>query len=567
MSVWLGRHKLEAGASAKMGMRERRTVVFDLRPEPWLPVLGADGAPVRVGILTALVQSHEILGFACEAPTLVPAVLRHVLVPLVIDALQLTDRAAWVAMFRRGKFSDEQVASITGYLERYGDRFDLFHPIVPFGQVAGLRTDSDTTRPVSVLVPHEPAGSVVPVFSDRCDALPLSLSPADAVLWLLHVQCWDSGAIKTGAAGDPLASKGKTMGNPVGPLGQIGVVVPTGRTLFETILLNTPVGAERPSGDMPPWRREPDTAEWSKRPAVGVVDLLTWQARRVRLFPDRTEAGVMVSRAVLAGGDRLETVPEWEPHTAWRRKSTNGRDPWYPSRHRPGRRGWQGLDALLASTRSNEAAGGGDKEALHRSSVLLERLREPEVAAALGTSYPLTVQLCALHYNSKLSGIVDASADSVPVSVAALLGGSARDAVVGIADMTSSVGRVLRLAQSDLRSAVGLDPLPVGSDKLLDAEFYFAIDPAVRRALRDLRAANGDSNEVENCLTGWELIAFDTATRVARNLFESATPSMFGFRTNGAFTYSYGKARRLFAKRLRETLARAAAAEPTTRKD
>jgi hypothetical protein len=178
----------------------------------------------------------------------------------------------------------------------------------------------------------------------------------------------------------------------------------------------------------------------------------------------------------------------------------------------------------------------------------------------------LTVQLCALHYNSKVSGIVDASADSVPVSVAALLGGAARDAVVGIAEMTSSVGRVLRLAQSDLRSTVGLDPLPVGSDKLLDAEFYFAIDPAVRRALRDLRAA-GNSDEVESCLAEWELVAFDTAAGVGRNLFERATPSMFGFRTNGAFTYSYGKTRRLFVKRLRETLTRAAAARSMTRKD
>lgn len=542
-------------------------MVFDLRSERWLPVLGADGAPTRVGIVNALTRSHEMLGFACELPTLVPAVLRHVLVPLVIDALELTDRAAWVAMFQRGKFSAEEVTAITGYLERYGDRFDLFHPILPFGQVAGLRTDSGATRPVSVLIPHEPAGSVVPIFSGRCDALPISLSPADAALWLLHAQCWDSGAIKTGAVGAPLVRNGKSMGNPVGPLGQIGVVVPTGRTLFDTILLNTPVEAERPLSDVPPWCREPDTAAWSKRAAVGVVDLLTWQARRVRLIPDQTETGVMVSRAILAGGDRLENVPEWEPHTAWRRKSANGRDPWYPFRARPGRRGWQGLDSLLAVGRSRGAAGGDEKESLYRSSVLLERLREPEMAAALGTDYPLTVQLCALHYNSKLSGIVDMSADSVPVSVGALLGGSARDAVLGIAEMTSSVGRVLRFAQSDLRLAIGLDALPFGSDKLLDAEFYFAIDPAVRRALRDLRAANEDSGEVENCLTEWELAAFDTAAGVARNLFEGASPSTFGFRTNGPFTYSYGKARGLFAKRLRETLARANAARSTTRKD
>lgn len=539
-------------------------MVFDLRYEPWLPVMGANGTPTRAGIVAALVKSHELLGFACEAPTLTPAVLRHVLVPLVMDALRLTDRARWASMFRCGRFSDEEAASIADYLDRYSDRFDLFHPIYPFGQVAGLRTESDATRPVNVLMPHEAAGSVVPIFGDRCDAAPISLSPADAALWMLHAQCWDPGAIKTGAAGDPLASKRKTMGNPVGPLGQIGVVVPVGRTLFETVLLNTPlVGDKQPAGDVPPWRREPDTAAWSKRPAVGMIDLLTWQARRVRLIPDGTQKGARVSQVVLTGGDRLEAVPEWEPHTAWRRKSANGRDPWYPARHRSGRRGWQGLESLLTIGRNSGAEDDGEDK-LYRSSVLLERLGEPEMAAVLGPSYPLTVQLCALHYNSKLAGIVDASADSVPLSVGALLGGPARDAVLGIAEMTSSVGRVLRLAQSDIRSTVGLDPLPVGSDKSLDAEFYFAIDPAVRRALRDLSAVGGDSDQVESCLAGWESVAFDTAFGIARNLFDSASPSTFRFRTNGAFTYSYGKATRLFVKRLRETLVRAAAARSTT---
>jgi len=114
------------------------------------------------------------------------------------------------------------------YLDRHAERFDLFHPDFPFAQVAGLHTVKDETKPVSLLLPAVATGNNVPLFSARTEADPPALTPAEAARALLAAQCWDTAAIKSGAAGDPQVKYGKTTGNPTGPLGQLGVVVPWG---------------------------------------------------------------------------------------------------------------------------------------------------------------------------------------------------------------------------------------------------------------------------------------------------------------------------------------------------
>src|SRR6185369_12791339 len=109
--------------------------------------------------------------------------------------------------------------------------------------------------------------------------------------------------------------------------------------------------------DRPQWRAEPATGPaWSTRGARGLLDLLTWQARRVRLVtePDDTAPGGRVVRqVVLAAGDRLTATPHGlEPHTAWRqveRPSSDGPSQ-RPVRHQPGRSAWRGIAALLATS-------------------------------------------------------------------------------------------------------------------------------------------------------------------------------------------------------------------------
>jgi CRISPR system Cascade subunit CasA len=191
-----------------------------------------------------------------------------------------------MSRWQRGEFAREP---FDAYLDERAARFDLFHPARPFAQVAGLRTAKDETKPVSLLVPRLAAGNNVPIFSARTESDPPALTPAQAARALLAAHCWDTAAIKSGAFDDPAAKAGKTTGNPTGPLGQLGVIVPVGATLFHTLLLNLPI---LPQGlepkDRPQWQADdPATSAWSARSAAGLLDPLTWQARRIRLVPER----------------------------------------------------------------------------------------------------------------------------------------------------------------------------------------------------------------------------------------------------------------------------------------
>ncbi|WP_067634938.1 type I-E CRISPR-associated protein Cse1/CasA, partial [Actinomadura latina] len=196
--------------------------VFDLVTEGWLrPRLGDAQTIEPMGLREVLHRAGEISEIVVDLPTQSPALLRQMLLPVVVDALGVpADRRAWADRFAQGAFSGAELDKLDTYLEEHRSRLDLFHPETPFAQVAGLCTAKGETKGSGLLVAAEATGNNVPLFSARTEGEPPKLAPADAALWLLHAQCWDTAAIKTGAVGDPMVKSGKTTGNPTGPLGQ-----------------------------------------------------------------------------------------------------------------------------------------------------------------------------------------------------------------------------------------------------------------------------------------------------------------------------------------------------------
>lgn len=278
---------------------------MDLIHDEWVPVAKA-GSSVAVSLEEALVGAHELDGLAEPVATVRAALLRHVLLAVVIDAFDVPRTPEeWGARWAAGCFDGN---CLRDYLQLHRDRFQLFDGKAPFGQVAGFTAANGEEKPPSALVPNVAAGgNSVPLFSAFTAADAPGLSPVDALRWTLYLQCWDTAGIKTGAQGDPQAKGGKTTGNPVAPLGRLGVVVPIGRNLFETLMLNTPIVADglHPD-DAPHWRSPVQIPEWSKRAPKGLLDNLTWQARRVRLVPEEIDGRVVVRSVVITGGDRLE---------------------------------------------------------------------------------------------------------------------------------------------------------------------------------------------------------------------------------------------------------------------
>ncbi|MGV9758565.1 type I-E CRISPR-associated protein Cse1/CasA [Streptomyces tricolor] len=547
----------------------------DLARGAWLPVVGLEGERRQAGLLDVLAGAHTVRRLDLPVPTMVPAVLRQVLLPVVFDALGLPrSRGEWGKRFEQGGFSAQEQEKLADYLgPRYGGRFRLFSER-PFAQVAGLSALNGETKPSTLLIPSVASGNNVPLFSSLSEADHLDLPPGQAALWLLHAHCWDTAAIKTGAVGDGQAKNGKTTGNPTGPLGQFGVIMPAGRNLYETLLLNTPVRADGlAAGDRPQWAwdERPDSAaakspagpEWSVRPAGGLLDLLTFQSRRIRLIPAETEHGLRVRHVVVCAGDRLALTPQEELHTAWNHtaKPKAGQPARRPRRHASGRAAWQGLGALLALALPEDGDGAYTSELLRQTGALHEERRLPG-------DFALGVEICGLEYGNQSAVVENAIADSLPLPVASLLADDdwLRTAILECVEQADRVARALDALHADLRRACGGEPLPRDKGERPSGRFLHTVDGRMRRLLAGLQTIGEDYDMLERAQEAWEITLRRAALREADALLAAVPPRAVVGRTekvNGKeVVFRSGKAAGLFHKRLGEILYRLADALP-----
>ncbi|MER5981521.1 type I-E CRISPR-associated protein Cse1/CasA [Streptomyces sp. NPDC001787] len=553
---------------------------FSLTDDPWLLLPSAAGGPAQErSVRTALLEAHEFGDLVAELPTQRPAVFRQVLLPVILDALgRPADEREWMSWFSTGQWSREQRLKLEAYLDAHRGMFDLFDPAHPFGQVAGLCTAKGDTKNAGLIVATAATGNNVPLFASRTEGDAFSLTPAQAAHWLLHTQCWDTAAIKTGAVGDPKAKAGKTTGNPTGPLGQMGVTLLVGTTLFETLLLNLPAGAPPTSIDLPQWkRREPAdprsaaTPQWQVRVPEGLLDLWTWQSRRIRLFPEATDEGLRVTRVLVAAGDRMPHTPETEPHTMWRVEPTGGRKPGgskgvttlprRPLRLQPGKAAWRGLDALLAPERQSRDA--GEKTSGFATSKLLDQAGG--LVPELGKAYPLRVELSGVAYGNQSAVIDDVMFDALPLPLAALeVDSDVRSALIEVAEQAEQLATTVNQLSADLRRALGTEPIPWDKGQRPGELVLHALDPLVRRLLAGMRGVD-DLERIEAGQLAWEELAWRRSWEIADRLLQAVPVGAFVGRSipqgegKPERTYRVPLAEASFLKRRAEILHRAAA--------
>lgn len=494
------------------------TFSFDLIEEPWVPVV-VDGRPARRSIHELVERPRSVQSLNLADPLSAVALLRQVLLPLWLGALGLPrDPDEW----RRRMLQPElDTPRLLDHLDSVRARFNLFSPTAPFGQAAGLRTAKGEHKPLSVLQPDQPAGNNVPLFGCRTEDQAPTLSPADAALALLVAQCFDTAAIKSGAVGDPLVKAGKTTGNPTAPVGQLGVLVPLGGDLAETMALNTPVETAPgwPPLGTPAWRRSPPSAEWAIRQADGLLDLLTWPARRIRLVPEDDNGQVVVRGVVLCAGDRLAELPQYEPHTAWVRNNQPkaGGPPQRPLRHRSGRAAWRGLTALLA-TRQTSADG-------HSSSLLLSQLADLRVRGAVPENLRLDLLALQVVYGNQSALVEDIVVDRIPLPVAALPEES--DVREGLLEMSAEADALQRAANrfgDRMREAAGGAALPWDRSQRLGDTLIQDLNVVVRSLLRGLQQ---QPDQVEQAVSAWRGAAWQRALALVQPAVESAPMRTF----------------------------------------
>ncbi|WP_175935638.1 type I-E CRISPR-associated protein Cse1/CasA [Corynebacterium sp. Marseille-P4321] len=336
---------------------------FNLIEQPWIICATTEGIEelsIRQ-IFDGTSTPVRILG---DSPTQDYAVLRVLLAIFWRAHLSAPSNAPrweqWFIAKRQKLLEDGRDDCVLDYLSQHQNRFDLFDRDAPFMQVGDLETTNATRQPVSRILPDAEQD----YFTMRTHEGRRALTFAEAARWLIHTQAYDYSGIKSGAIGDPRVKRGK--GYPIGTgwTGMTGGTVIKGRSLLETLLLNTTadVLSSDASDDLPVWEREPDSAtqrndragKLKDPPAPqpqGAADLATWQSRRIRLFPE----GDLVVSVLVSNGDRVPDAGKnifGDPMTPYRfskNQTKKGQLAFYPKPYDAQRTMWRSLDALIAT--------------------------------------------------------------------------------------------------------------------------------------------------------------------------------------------------------------------------
>jgi len=517
---------------------------YSLWQERWISVVSDAGS--QYSLFDVLREAHRIQRIDA-GNALIDVALFRLLLAILVDIIGPIQESEWRQRWKQTHFDTSEVEQ---YAERVADRFGLFDPVAPFYQTGKLETPSGKVGSTLLLLPETASGNNVPLFSSNTEVSSPRLCLDEAARRLIALQSFDVAGIKSGAVGDPQMHSGKTTGNPIGALGKIGITIPMGRNLFESLMLNIPSGFDE-ENDSPTWRRPPSRPSWETRPSRGILDLLTWQSRRVRLIPDNEENPKAVTGVIVAAGDRLEWVdPAHEPHTAWMKVEGSKNDvPQRPIRHQAGKSAWRGMDSLLAFKE--------DSSRTAANALFWVGNRED----AIGPSYPLEVDIAGVVYGNQNAVIEHMISDATPLPVVALSstpeGQDIRDDLIGVAGMAEEIRRALNQLLDNLRSSYGGTPIPWNKGEHPGDQFIAAIDPVTRDFLKKVR---DDPSSLNDGLVAWEKAAWIVAWSIADPLIVQVPPSAFIGRKSDPESkqppINQARAEAYFRSKLRNILAR-----------
>jgi len=528
---------------------------FNLLDEPWILALDADGREVELSILGVFERAETLRRLTGQVPTQGFAVVRLLLAFLhrAVDGPQ--DMDDWAELWGAEGLPME---AIRAYAARHRDRFHLFHPETPFFQVPGLRTGKADVDGVKKIIADVPDGA--PLFTTRSPDNLKCVSAAEAARWLVHVHAYDTAGIKSGAVGDPTVKGGRGYGSSPGWSGQIGAVLPEGRTLRDTLLLNLIAYEDAPGDlsiggpqDVPPWERPVDGPRWTERPPKGAIDLYTWQTRRVRLLGD----GDGVTGVVLCKGDRIEPQNRYlfEPHTAWRysdpQTKKHKRTTYMPRLHNSGRSVWRGLEAMLPSV-----VGSGGRRPIGPQRFLPPRilywLSDLAANGVFPAKYLVSTWTVGVEYgpqNATFAEIVD---DRLALRVALLrtdqpaLGTLADDAVK---DAEAAAAALAKLARN-IALAAGASRDSSGPENVAREQLYALLDRPYREWLADLGL---DTDRLKARVT-WQRTVLGHARQMSYDLVRSAAPAAWVGRDVKGQLVNVARAEAWFFAELRNAL-------------
>lgn len=268
---------------------------FNLIIQPWIPCVDRLGKNQKYGLLEVLSRADELAALLSPAPV-VKASLYRLLLCILGRIFDPRTVAEWVQLREAGTFNNPKLHA---YLDQWAYRFNLFDEQRPFFQA---RDERVRIKALLKMVPHLSSGNNATLFDHSTEEGGVTFAPDEAALYLVALQYYGLGGLS--------GIEPKFTAAP--PCRGISFFV-QGRTLFETLLLNMiPAGDDSmhaipiydAKSDRPCW--EMDDPFQARKTPYGLFDYLTWQNRRVLLFPEQEDGRVVVRKMTEAPGLRLD---------------------------------------------------------------------------------------------------------------------------------------------------------------------------------------------------------------------------------------------------------------------
>lgn len=487
-------------------------IAFNLLQEPWIRVLKPDCTVEEVSLKDALLRAHDYRDLAGELATQDVAVLRLLLAVVHtvfyrVDAegkeAPLKDPkeavARWKTLWEMGKLPEQPISD---YLEKWQDRFWLFHPERPFYQVPEAAIGTAYTA-AKLNGEISESSNKLRLFSTYAKEEKNAMSYAQAARWLLYVNGFDDTSAKP---------KGKGLPSPgVGWLGKLGLLVAQGNTLAETLLLNLVLVRDDNSlwnAPQPCWELdEPRRGERTEIPQPDdAAALLTLQSRRLLLQRDED----LVKGCTVLGGDFFEKKNAFcEPMTLWRKGQENKNAPvfYQPRLYDPTKQFWREFPAAFPQGDDGYTPG------------IVQWLTKLQRARCLERQRVIHFKCVGVVYGDQNSAAIDAFSDTLAFHSSLLdeMGVSCRARVISeiqnCEKMAEKVGSLAR----DLAKAAGAS----GDSEVRAAkeQFYFELDQPFRQWLYQL---DPEDNDIDAAVKAWREQVKTIAYRLGRTMVEAA---------------------------------------------
>ena len=313
------------------------TYSFNLVDEPWIPCIGLDGRVEEFSLRQALLQAHELRGVQGDSPLETAALYRLLLAVLHAALRGPRTWEAWGELWEQRRWPPEVVK---GYLDKWCERFDLFHPQNPFYQAGDERVKP---KSVTSLVIDMVSGNNAVLFDHHTEEAGAALPPAKAARTVVVAQTFGL----AGLAGIP----GQAFTD--APWGRGVIFFVESDNLFKALALNLLKYPDEKKNNMassksdrPAWEQD-DPHQPARQIPIGYLDYLTWQNRRVLLIPEDDKNTPVVRAMTVAPGLRLDSSV-FDPFKLYRKgKGKANEEIWLSTRFSEERALWRDSASLF----------------------------------------------------------------------------------------------------------------------------------------------------------------------------------------------------------------------------